>query len=49
MIMLNINFIYIALYYENEELFISNIIPNSDNEFKFSDKYKLKKFKFSNL
>lgn len=48
-LMLNINSIYVALYYENEELFISNIIPNSDSELKFLDKYKLKKFKLRTL
>lgn len=42
-------FIYVAFYYENDELFISNIIPNSDNELKFLDKYKLKKFKLRTL
>ncbi|MDM0613013.1 hypothetical protein QTH09_18560, partial [Clostridium perfringens] len=42
-------FIYVALYYENDELFISNIIPNLDNELKFLDKYKLKKFKLRTL
>lgn len=46
---LRTNSIYVALYYENEELFISNIIPNSDNELKFLDKYKLKKFKLRTL
>ncbi|AMN30801.1 TPA: hypothetical protein ACF2DD_002947 [Clostridium perfringens] len=48
-LMLNTNSIYVALYYENDELFISNIIPNSDNELKFLDKYKLKKFKLRTL
>ncbi|EDT72283.1 hypothetical protein CJD_1945 [Clostridium perfringens D str. JGS1721] len=48
-LMLRTNSIYVALYYENEELFISNIIPNSDNELKFLDKYKLKKFKLKTL
>lgn len=47
--MLNTNSIYVALYYENEELFISNIIPNSDNELKFLDKYKFKNFKLRTL
>lgn len=42
-------FIDVALYYEKDELFISNIIPNSDNELKFLDKYKLKKFKLRTL
>ncbi|HAT4296241.1 TPA: hypothetical protein I9071_002644 [Clostridium perfringens] len=48
-LMLNSNSIYVALYYENDELFISNIIPNSDNELNFLDKYKLKKFKLRTL
>ncbi|MGU8571926.1 hypothetical protein ACV3R5_15700 [Clostridium perfringens] len=42
-------FIDVALYFENNELFISNIIPNLDNELKFLDKYKLKNFNLKTL